>query len=401
MNRVVILGLTIIVVFGLVFVGCTKSTPEPTPEPTPESTGYPTDEYSAGYVALPDGYNPWPGLALKPDGTPYHFALTSAILYAPFPSTAVEVLKTYIERAGGTCTLYDTELETAKHVAVLEDLIVSQPDAVTIFGLDAAALSPPVEKLEAAGIPVFNYDTLLETDNVTFKEGPDEYTRGHLLGEYAVEMVADTGEALNFYEIWCPMALPTVRARDEGFRDAVEGNPLITIMESPDCQGSEELKMNAILDAFPAHPELNAIFDQGGGPTGNFEALRQLDRLHPVGHPDHVTMLYLDADRDVLRGIDEGWIDVCVHHSPWEQADIVCKAMFTKVCCGLDIPSHVTLPTWPSITKENVNTPRWGAPARFGKMQYDDFDLWPVLEIPPTEIEGLVTPNKDMKLSGY
>jgi len=76
--------------------------------------------------------------------------------------------------------------------------------------------------------------------------------------------------------------------RSVAFNEVVAGHPLITVTQGPPTEARDELAMNAIMDAFPTHPELNAIYLNGGMFDGTIQALKALDRYYPIGDPRHV-----------------------------------------------------------------------------------------------------------------
>jgi ABC-type sugar transport system substrate-binding protein len=103
------------------------------------------------------------------------------------------------------------------------------------------------------------------------------------------------------------------------------------------------------------------------------------------------------AQAPALDLIKEGYVDGLSDVDAWALIDHNVKATLLSVCCGLDVPKHVDIPV-AFYTKDNVETPRWGAPLVWGYMvkEYPNFDDWPVLDSGILDI-----PTVAMKKAGY
>ncbi|GAH91804.1 unnamed protein product, partial [marine sediment metagenome] len=124
---------------------------------------------------------------------------------------------------------------------------------------------------------------------------------------------------------------------------------------------------------------VNTLISTGVLAGGMTEALRVLGRLHPAGHPDHVLMTTTDEDPPVMDAIRAGYLDMIAGQSPWEDTDLVGKAMLTYVCLGKPVPKEIFIPIW-AIDITNVDGSRFGADAIWGNKELTNFDTWPVLD---------------------
>ncbi len=351
------------------------------------------------------GYNPFGADFLKkPDGTAYYIPVVPYMTAAAWPYVATHVCETYIERAGGQTAIFDPNFELETEIQMLEDLKTGNPtpDGILMGAVDTAGCAPIVDELNDAGIPIIAWDFNITSDKLVSWSNHSQYDRAYILGKWVVDYVNKTGQTLNFYEMWCPKVWEGSWDRDKGFRDAVAGNPLINIaIEGPDrCPFAEEVS-NAIMDTFPAHPELNAYYGQGGpGCAAGFEGLGQ---LYPVGDPRHIVIIHGDGDEEILDAVRDGYFDCCIPHSPWEEADAAVKAMFTYVVLGQSVPRNIVVETCDLVTQDTLYNPRWGAPALWGYMDDSRFSDWPVLEPPPESIGGIVTPTMELRkqMVGY
>ena len=313
----------------------------------------------------------------------------------------VNNMHSLIDRAGGEWFTFDPAYDAQKQIAWVEDVIaVRKPDAILMQPINEALLAPSVDKAAAAGIPTFSWDFDTFSD-YTVSTIWDHF-RGdfgsNLLGEYFIELAEKNNQQINVFEIWGDMSVDSSHARHEGFHSAVDGHPLITVMESGDLGWtSVELASSYVMDAFTAHPELNGTYQHGGGNAGSIEGLRAIDRLLPLGDPNHVYISTNDSDTSGVIEMDKGFVDAFANHGGWHISDVTPKIAFTYVVLGQPVPRFVNLPIF-VVTPETLNDVYFfGALAAYPRMP-EDPDLWPVLDYSPIGIE---TPTSDMKGTGY
>ncbi|MBN2186551.1 MAG: sugar ABC transporter substrate-binding protein [Dehalococcoidia bacterium] len=378
MKKSIIVSVAIVILVSIAMLGCAPSS---SPEPAP-TTG--TD-------------NPLAGVAVKPDGSPYKIANLLPTLCNDYAVGMMNVPKLYIEMAGGEYVSYNPDFDPQAQMAEVEDVITAGVDAIMIVPVDTELMKPSLEAAEAAGIPIFNYEMMMNSDKITYRQEPDSVELGRVCAEEFIKYAKSTGEHYYVYEIWGVMQMAGTQRRHQGLHEVLDQYPdIVTVLESPACDYTPDLAMAAIMDTFPTHPELNAVIEQGSMVQGVVEAFRSLGILHPVGDPNHIPFFGIDDDAGACKAIRDGWCDGVTSHSPHENMDVVTKALLTKVCCGRDIPKEVLIPGhW--ITIENLDEPDYGAKKIWGEMPLDDFAQWGILDMSHI----IETPTADMKLSGY
>jgi len=381
-KKIIIPLVTTIIIAILIFAGCAKPAPAPAPAP----------------AELP-GWGPMKGVAVKPDGSPYKFANLHLGLFNEWCVAAAELPESYAERAGGEMTTYISDMDSDRQIAQMEDLAsVIHPDGILFCPTDPDLTCPAVESLGEAGFPIFNWEQRTPAEKVTMKIGHDQVTGGYVLGEWLVNYANDTGKELNVYELTGALGIPTSELRHQGFHEAVDGHPLITVVESPETGLADEGATTAITAYVPTHPEVNVIFSVGDMVAGVIESLGSIDRLYPAGDSNHVVFLSHDDDPAACDAMSKGYLDAATAHGPYESLDVSMKGLLTYVCLGKPVPKEVKLPIY-LVTPENVDQSKFGSPKLWGLLPFDDFSQWPVLDIPPELIGGLVTPTAAMKSS--
>lgn len=325
--------------------------------------------------------NPLAGLAVKDDGTPYRFAWSTAFISNEAAATMNGVIPSWIKRAGGKITSYDAQLNVSQQIAQMETIIEQRPDAIVIFPVDGAALAPVCEKAIAAGIPVFNIDSPVKSDAITCFVTYNDWEMGKVCADWLLnKMEKDNIKKTDIWLLWGAYSMDVAHWRHDGLVDELKKYPdKVNIIEGPDCSWQAEKALNAVVSAWPAHPEWDAIYQPGGMTPGVIEGFRQIGRLYPAGHPDHVFFLTCDEDPGNCQALREGYVDVIAAHDHWCMSDVVVKAMINSVCLGKPVPELIRIPSF-AITKENIDSPKWGEDVFWGEKDRSDFDSWNVLD---------------------
>ena len=142
--------------------------------------------------------------------------------------------------------------------------------------------------------------------------------------------------------------------------NGVGDSPLIHIVDSPnDTFGTDAAVFERTMDAFTAHPELNAFFLDNGGGTGAVEALDAMGLLKPVNDPDHIVLGFNDIDTRVVQAMDDGHLDVILSHIFHDLVDLAVKAMFTNLVLGESVPQDMVTPEV-LITPDNIDSAKIG-----------------------------------------
>jgi ABC-type sugar transport system substrate-binding protein len=389
MKKIVAMVIVLAMLVTLILVGCAAPAKE---SEAPATSGPVMTEWG-----LP--LNPYEGFAVKKDGTPYLIAHAPFFLGVDFMVNAEGITKSLVTRAGANYITFDPGMDAQKQIAYVEDLItLKHPDAIIMMPVDENMLAPVCEKAMAAGIDVYVWGFDLMTD-----VGKGRWTTvcrnwekngSDLVGQYYVDYAEKTGQHLYIYELWGLRSQQLCIERHAGFRSVVDKCPLITVMESPDCQWSDEIAANLVTDAFTAHPELNALYCMGGGGTGAIQGLKTIGRLVPPGDPKHVLCAFNDCDTLTVQQLDAGTLDAFGAHQSWDLCDIVTKLAFWHTVLKQTIPGNVDAPM-KVITHDNIDAKEgliFGAPV-YPRMPEGQWDKWPVLDTRKDVSPGLVGPN--------
>lgn len=330
-------------------------------------------------------------MGFKPDGTPYHFAVLCNNQGQEFWLVITKVPQSYLERSGASVDYYDAATEVDAQIGQMENVIEGGVDGIVLYACDSRGLVPAVDRAGAAGIPVFTMDVPVLSDAVTVHVGRNNEGCGVFCAEWMEKEAQRLDKELIIFEQWCPMFLEVCSLRSIGFCAFADTSDWLTVVYQNDNipPGSQESVMNGVMDVLPSHPEINAIYADGGFSMGVTEGLRAIGRLYPIGDPEHVVFVLQDGYPETYEiWREEHSIDMLNQNSPYLQGDLIAKAVLSTVCLGEEVPPYIELPI-EAVTDENLEMSLWGP--RWGILhgQESDFDQWPILEMS----EFLATPT--------
>ena len=135
----------------------------------------------------------------RKDG-PYRIALAAQGTSNSWSALFDEHANWYAEQLGSNVVkelLYaDAQASADKQVPQVEDLLAQEPDALILVPMGAAALSAPVERAMAQGVPVILCASAVETDNFVTEVGTNLYASGAGLAEYLAKRLNGKGKVL-------------------------------------------------------------------------------------------------------------------------------------------------------------------------------------------------------------
>jgi ABC-type sugar transport system substrate-binding protein len=330
--------------------------------------------------------------AFKPDGSPYDISVCYVVMTCEEMVNYEAVLRTNFQRAGAQYSMFDAQFNSDIQIAYLEDLAsVSPPDICVIHPTNELAVVPAADKLAATGCKIYTFDLPLHTESVIssvhhWHEGPAAAGGGGLIGEKWIEVAEATNKKYKVIDIWCMRSMLFSQQRHESMWNYVKDHPLIEVVESIDNGGSEEVTSQIFIDNFTADPEMNGIYMQCGGQAGVISALRSIDRLLPIGDPNHVTVITYEGALPVMQEMEKGNIDYVMTHGPWDVTDTTAKVVLWNAVCGVEMPQNIVPPMY-LLSADTLNSTdhfMYGA-LYWTQMPAADWEKWPILD---TETPG-------------
>ena len=171
-------------------------------------------------------------------------------------------IREVVEANGDELISLDPQNSNEKQLSLIEDLISQGIVAIFVNPVDRDGITPALDKLQEAGIPMFGFDTeVTEMQYLVTYAGSDNYNAGKVCGEDLVAKCPDGGPII----VLDSPTMQSVVDRTNGFLDAIEGHGF-EVVSQIDCMGNQEQGNLNGTDALTAHPDAVAIFG-GNDPT--------------------------------------------------------------------------------------------------------------------------------------
>jgi len=151
----------------------------------------------------------------------------------------------------------DAQQDNAKQVADVENFLQQKIDLLIISPNEAKPLTPVVQRVFAAKIPVIVLDREIEGDTYTTFIGADNYAIGKAAGEFADSILGGKGDVVEIKGL--PGSTPA-QQRSAGFRDAIASSPGIHIIHDPVANWLREEAMTQMEAALEAHPHIDLVY---------------------------------------------------------------------------------------------------------------------------------------------
>ncbi|MBK8029317.1 MAG: substrate-binding domain-containing protein [Chloroflexi bacterium] len=320
MKKLVLLALV-----GVMLLGASVFAQEATPEPFTEEQIAASPYLQSVLTRQETMYDT---SAYAKEG-PYRIALAAQGTSNSWSALFDEHARWYAEELGpdviGELLYADAQASADIQVPQVEDLLAQEPDALILVPMGAAALSAPVERAMAQGVPVILCASTVDTDNFVTEVGTNLYASGAYLAQYLVDQLGGEGSVVLMAGI---PGVTTSDVMQQGAEAVFAANPGITvldvqpgnwstaeaktIMETWIAQYGDEIDgvwsggaqmsqgiVSAYLDAGAAIPPI------GGGEFGNgFLRLALENDISYAAwqYPNAMVTLCMDTALAILRG---------------------------------------------------------------------------------------------------
>lgn len=175
----------------------------------------------------------------------------------------------------GRLVVKDAGTDAEKQAQQIEELIEEGVDAVFLCPVDWKAITPSLEALEEAGIPVINIDTQVkEADLIDAFIGSDNYNAGAVCGKDLIKRCPDGGKVII---IECTDRNSIIE-RINGFEKNI-ANAGFEVVARTDGRGEKETAKQKVKELLAQYPEIDAIMC--GNDTmalGALEAVKEAGR---------------------------------------------------------------------------------------------------------------------------
>ncbi len=207
-----------------------------------------------------------------------------------------------------------SELAIDEQIAVVEDLLTKQVDALAVAPTAPDQLKPVLERASKQ-VPVLLVDTDIPSwDGKTTYIGTDNFKGGQVAGEYIIDQMKGSGSLALINGV--PGAT-SGEDRIAGVRDAVKGTGIEVVAEvAADFDRAEGV--SAMEDILQNNPDVNAVFA-----ANDQMALGALEAIKSRGKTEDILLVGYDGTAEATEVIikDQG-IAATVAQDPYEMGKV-------------------------------------------------------------------------------
>jgi ribose transport system substrate-binding protein len=277
------------------------------------------------------------------------FALVNINQQALFFNQINEGAQKAADAAGAKLVIFNANNVPSAQNDAIENYITQKVDGIILVAIDVNGVKPAITAAKAAGIPVIAIDAQIpDGDNVSFI-GVDNAKAGEDIGKFYVDYV--TSQMGGTAKIGIVGALNSFiqNQRLDGFKKAVTDSGLaITFLDTVDGQNVQETAMSASENLMTANPDMTTLYA-----TGEPALLGAVSAVTSQGRTGDVKVFGWDLTKQVIQGIDDGWVVAVVQQDPAGEGKAAVEAL-VKLKKGETVEPIINIPVT-IVTKDNVD----------------------------------------------
>lgn len=244
-----------------------------------------------------------------------------------------------------------SEADIDQQVAILENVISTNPDGIVIASTSSDATVPAIDRAVSEGIPVVTVDNRVNTDKITTHLSTDNLKGGALAADMLVENLKKNGTPLkgDIGLISSMAGVKVLADRDEGFiKRLKEIAPDLKILPVRYADNDILKALGAAEDMLTANPNIVGFFgDNNHMGDGISRALKERQLQ------DKIVAVAYDTDPEEVASLKEGVLKALIVQDPYgmgyKGVDTVLKAINKEPVEDKYIDTGVT-----AITPENM-----------------------------------------------
>jgi ribose transport system substrate-binding protein len=246
------------------------------------------------------------------------------------------------ERDGIAVKALDAQLDPAKQVTDVDQLIAQQVDLIVVYPLDANSLKPALQRADAAGIKVIGWAALASPDSdpgvlTSNVDTGGSYRGSALLAEFVKDKLGGRGNVLGVgLGIPVPI-LETMMSQYE--KNVMDGSEIKWLgrVDNPtdDIAGGQKVVATALtkyqnnVQAIMAYNDAAAI---GAAVAARTAGL------------NNVVIVGQNGDDDGIEAVEDGRLSATIDLVPW-RTGLILETITHAILNGQQVPSFVESPT--------------------------------------------------------
>jgi ribose transport system substrate-binding protein len=241
-------------------------------------------------------------------------------------------------------TITDAQGNANTQIQQIQSMIDAKLDAIIVDAGSATALDRVIADACSKGIAVTNFDSLVDTKDLTTKIDTDQNQWGKLAAEWLVKQLNGKG---NILVLNGPAGVSVSDDRRKGAEPVFKANPGIKILAETNTPYNAAPAQEAVTNLLFSNPQIDGVWSQGGalsaGAVTAFE--KQGRNLVPITGENYRPFLEMWKQKKLTA-----W---ATQQPNWLAAFAVYAAV--KALQGNDIPAYIDVPL-PIIDESNLDS---------------------------------------------
>lgn len=237
----------------------------------------------------------------------------------------------------------DAQGDANVQIQQIQSMIDADVDAILLIAGSSTAPARVLEDACSKGIAIINFDSLVDTDQVTAKVNTDSNKWGDTAAKWLIEKLGGEGKILVLNG---PAGISVSDDRRAGSNEALAANPGIEILAETNTAYNVAPAQEAVTSLLFAHPEIDGILSLGGALSAG--AILAMDKQGR----DMVPMTGENARQFLELWKEKGLSSWATMQPNWLGAFAAYTAV--KALQGEDIPAFIEVPL-PIIDDSNID----------------------------------------------
>ena len=264
------------------------------------------------------------GTAQKSDA-PYKVVYSIPGLSAPIWTAASQGFLAKAKEYGWSAEILDPNDNLETQISQLDNAMQKGVNGLVITPIDGQATSTLMNEAQNNGISVVAIDRQVSGPSLATVEA-DNLLIGKQLGEKYLKTIKNaSGKVLI---VGGPLSSSATVNRTEGFKAAIKGATNVKIVAESATEMDSEVVLAAVTNYLQANPDINCIFSCTDYILPSvMTALKESQKLFPIGEPKHVYIYSVDGDGYGLGQVLKGYLDATYGLDPYAWAASAVEAL--------------------------------------------------------------------------
>lgn len=237
----------------------------------------------------------------------------------------------------------DAQGDANTQIQQIQSMIDADVDAILLIAGSSTAPARVIADACAKGIAVINFDSLVDTDEVTAKINTDSNKWGDTAARWLIEQLGGTGKIIVLNG---PAGVSVSEDRRNGANEALAANPGVEILAETNTAYNVAPAQEAVTSLLFAHPEIDGVLSLGGALSAG--AILAMDRqgrpMVPITGENARQFLELWKEKDLTAWatMQPNWLGALAAYTA------------VKALEGQDVPAFIEVPL-PIIDNGNID----------------------------------------------